>query len=53
MGFLETFRSGPPVLRGVDVTITSSQTGGLTAANFLLLRRSRFVVCRACSVAWR
>ena len=27
----------------MDVTITSSQTGGFTAANFLLLRRSRFV----------
>jgi hypothetical protein len=27
----------------VDVTITSSQTGGFTAAIFLLLRRSRFV----------
>src|SRR5271157_3058483 len=34
---------GPPVLRGVDVTITSSQTGGFIAAIFLLLRRSRFV----------
>src|SRR5271166_4237901 len=30
-------------MRGVDVTITSSQTGGFTAAIFLLLRRSRFV----------
>jgi hypothetical protein len=31
----------------VDVTITSSQTGGFTAAIFLLLRRSRFVQCLA------
>jgi Arabinose-binding domain of AraC transcription regulator, N-term len=29
------------------VTITSSQTGGFTAAIFLLLRRSRFVQCLA------
>ena len=29
------------------MTITSSQTGGFTAAIFLLLRRSRFVQCVA------
>src|SRR5580658_7848881 len=34
---------GPPVVRGVDVTVTSSQTGGFTSAPLLQHRGSRFV----------
>src|SRR5271170_5811072 len=34
---------GPPVVRGVDETVTSSQTGGFTSAPLPQHRGSRFV----------